>query len=194
MCVRKCQCKSAVCSTVCQADWPGSRAVSVQLSDFFGWGGDLLTFWHDWYLEGFPDDFCEDNLFSASAPVRYPMEDLVSNADGYNIGQAVRDGSDVEAEVNRIFVDGGHTTRIQSFVAGRFDGDREKIVSVTKSLMKSEVSRRGMNALCRQDEECEDAFHFAPTPFDDINEVADERLDSLAACHADKMMALAGSN
>ncbi|MGW7075485.1 glycoside hydrolase domain-containing protein [Streptomyces sp. NPDC054866] len=102
-----------------------SNKKSANGGDVGGWAGDLMTFYADWrnseekYASG--RAFCEAKLAKPEVASSFGFNDLVEDADGYLIAQAVRGGKDiVQAVKERYGADGGGLTRFNDFFQKRW--------------------------------------------------------------------------
>ncbi|WDZ86769.1 glycoside hydrolase domain-containing protein [Micromonospora cathayae] len=92
--------------------------------DFAGWGGDLTTFYADWwnnedsYASGY--EFCMDRLAKLNQISSFAFNDLVEDADGYVIGMALRSGGNVD-QVFRDHLGGtGPLSRFRQLFTNRY--------------------------------------------------------------------------
>lgn len=102
----------------------GSSADQGWRGDFGGWGGDLCTFWADWYVnrDTFASayDFCTARLARMDVASSFSFSDLIEDVDGYLVGTAVREGARIH-EVIRDHIGGsGHLSRFRRFFSGRY--------------------------------------------------------------------------
>jgi hypothetical protein len=168
------------------------------MTDFTGWGGDLITFYAEWRKAGAPPDYCAATLFSATATTSFGLEDLIEDVDAYNIAVSVRAGDgDIAELVRQNLLEGGTASRFRRFYDSRFGGTREGVIAVAKSMLLKDIPlvlSRARKLLIFETCGCDSAWDKAqaltfgscdacPSPEDD------ELLASLAGCFADALIA-----
>ncbi|WP_431920264.1 glycoside hydrolase domain-containing protein [Micromonospora wenchangensis] len=132
-------------ATACGVYAKGSGGMSANASagwrgDFGGWGGDLTTFYADWwnnedeYASGYA--FCMDRLAKINVVSSFSFGDLVEDVDGYLIGMALRGGSTVKAAIRGHLGGTGYLTRFRQFLTKRYNGSTTDATAAARVLLR----------------------------------------------------------
>jgi peptidoglycan hydrolase-like protein with peptidoglycan-binding domain len=117
----------------------GSAGGEGWRGDFGGWGGDLCTFWADWYVhrEQYPSayDFCVARLARPDATSSFPFNDLIEDVDGYLVGMAVRDGARIDEAILEHIGGAGHLSRFRRFFNRRY-GDVMRALGEARMMLE----------------------------------------------------------
>ncbi|MEU7997060.1 glycoside hydrolase domain-containing protein [Micromonospora sp. NPDC049060] len=106
--------------------------------DFGGWGGDLTTFYADWwnnedsYASGYA--FCMDRLAKINVDSSFSFGDLIEDADGYLVGMALRGGAKVHEAIRGHLGGTGHLSRFRNFFTRRY-GSTAGATSAARTLL-----------------------------------------------------------
>ncbi|MFI9721741.1 glycoside hydrolase domain-containing protein [Streptomyces sp. NPDC052396] len=112
---------------------------SVNMADFAGWGGDLITFYGEWrrdsdrWSSGYT--YCKDRLAKIGVDSTFPLDDLLEDVDAYNVGMAVRGGTNVVDAIRSTYSGGGHLSRFKRFYEGRFGGSVGKTADLAREML-----------------------------------------------------------
>jgi peptidoglycan hydrolase-like protein with peptidoglycan-binding domain len=102
----------------------GSSAARGWRGDFGGWGGDLSTFWAEWYVnrDQYPSgyDFCTARLAKIDVSSTFSFGDLIEDVDGFLVGMAVRDGGRITDVLRDHLAGNGHLSRFRRFWDRRY--------------------------------------------------------------------------
>lgn len=96
----------------------------ISLGDVSGWGGDLMTLYGEWrrdhdsYASG--ATYISDKMGKIGVASTFGFTDLVEDADGYLIAQAVRGGKTIIEAVRDHYQGNGGLTRFRDYVNQRF--------------------------------------------------------------------------
>jgi hypothetical protein len=127
---------AAACAGVVSAGRPAG--ITANRGDITGWGGDWITFYGDWRRESdrFPEayEFCRERLTSLEQRSTFMLDDLVDDAEAYNVAMAIIDGDSIVDVLRATYRNGQSTPRIMPFFAGRF-GDAVTAASTAKNVL-----------------------------------------------------------
>jgi hypothetical protein len=130
---------------------------STNGGDVAGWGGDLITFFAEWQRDKAKQpsgyDYCLERLARKDVQSTFMLDDLIEDADAFNVAMMVRSGSTVSGAVKSLFlgVNPGYRRRFEDFRRQRF-GAEAHIKDVTKNMLlpsSDEVITLGRNYLIR---------------------------------------------
>jgi hypothetical protein len=106
--------------------------------DVAGWGGDLMTFYAEWRRDSRRQpsgyDYCRDRLARIDKKSTFMLDDMIEDADAFNIAMKVRNGSTIADEVKSLFKGGGYRSRFENFSTGRF-GSEARIKEIAKNIL-----------------------------------------------------------
>ncbi|MFF2922509.1 glycoside hydrolase domain-containing protein [Streptomyces celluloflavus] len=97
---------------------------SANGGDVGGWAGDLMTFWADWrnseqqYAD--PLAFAHAKLGVPGVSSSFGFDDLIEDADGYLLAQAVRGGKNIVDAMKAHYNGGGGLRRFNNYFTGRW--------------------------------------------------------------------------
>ncbi|WP_413801135.1 glycoside hydrolase domain-containing protein [Streptomyces iranensis] len=103
--------------------------------DVAGWAGDLSTFYGEWrrdaddYADG--RSYCAARLAKSDVNSSFGYADLMEDADGYLIANAIRSGKNIVDAFRDHYVNGGNLTRFKRFYQNRFHGSNQGVVDVS---------------------------------------------------------------
>ncbi|MFC1230247.1 MULTISPECIES: glycoside hydrolase domain-containing protein [Streptomyces] len=92
--------------------------------DVGGWAGDLMTFWADWrnseeeYAD--PLQFSHDKLGVPGVVSSFGFNDLIEDADGYHLAQAVRGGTNIVDAMKAFYNGGRGLSRFKDYFTQRW--------------------------------------------------------------------------
>ncbi|MFC5923667.1 glycoside hydrolase domain-containing protein [Micromonospora vulcania] len=107
--------------------------------DFGGWGGDLTTFYAEWwrnedeYASGYA--FCMDRLAKINVQSSFSFGDFIEDVDGYLLGMALRGGSTVKAVLRGHLGGTGYLTRFRQFHTRRYNGSNADATTAARTLL-----------------------------------------------------------
>ncbi|MGW5423990.1 glycoside hydrolase domain-containing protein [Streptomyces sp. NPDC003943] len=102
---------------------PGDKK-SANGGDVGGWAGDLMTFWTDWrnseqqYAD--PLAFAHAKLGVPGVASSFGINDMIEDADGYLLAQAVRGGKNIVDAMKAHYNGGGGLRRFNNYFTGRW--------------------------------------------------------------------------
>ncbi|MFJ6741623.1 glycoside hydrolase domain-containing protein [Streptomyces sp. NPDC091279] len=111
----------------------------ISLGDVAGWGGDLMTLYgewrrdHDFYASGVT--YINDKMGKIGVKSTFGFTDLVEDADGYLIAQAVRGGKTIVEAVHDHYQGNGGLTRFRDYVTQRFGGTISEAAAQAKKIL-----------------------------------------------------------
>ncbi|AJE42667.1 glycoside hydrolase domain-containing protein [Streptomyces nodosus] len=122
----------------------------ISLGDVAGWGGDLMTLYGEWrrdhdsYASG--ATYISERMGKIGVASSFGFTDLIEDADGYLIAQAVRvGGKNIVEAVHDHYQGNGGLTRFRDYVSQRFGGTiSEAAVQARKILTDTPVSADGV--------------------------------------------------
>ncbi|MCX5387660.1 glycoside hydrolase domain-containing protein [Streptomyces sp. NBC_00083] len=121
----------------------------ISLGDVAGWGGDLMTLYGEWrrdhgsYASG--ATYINDKMGKIGVASTFTFTDLVEDADGYLLAQAVRGGKTIAEAVHDHYLGSGGLTRFNAYVNQRFGGtSSEAAHQANKILTDTPVSSDGV--------------------------------------------------
>ncbi|MEU1276338.1 hypothetical protein [Streptomyces sp. NPDC005799] len=126
--------------------------------DVAGWGGDLITFYAEWRRDSHKQpsgyEYCLERLARKDIQSTYMLDDMIEDADGFNVATKVRAGSTIADEVTSLFLGKlpGYLVRFESFVANRF-GTEEHIKEIVRNALlpnRNPVITLGRNYLINE--------------------------------------------
>lgn len=108
-------------------------------SDLTGWGGDWITFYGEWrrdsdsYASGYL--YCQEKLAKVSESGTFKMNDLIEDADAFNIvSTLLSDGGSIADLIRSNLTGGGHLSRMKRFYEGRFRNATDA-KAITKNML-----------------------------------------------------------
>ncbi|WP_043669800.1 glycoside hydrolase domain-containing protein [Streptomyces xylophagus] len=110
----------------------------ISLGDVAGWGGDLMTLYGEWrrdhdsYASGVT--YIGDKMGKIGVYSTFGFTDLVEDADGYLIAQAMRGGKTIVEAVHDHYVGSGGLTRFRDYVSQRFGGTISEAAAQAKKI------------------------------------------------------------
>jgi len=111
----------------------------ISLGDVAGWGGDLMTLYGEWrrdhdsYASG--ATYIGDKMGKIGVASTFGFTDLVEDADGYLLAQAVRGGKTIVEAVHDHYVGSGGLTRFRDYVSQRFGGTISEAAAQAKKIL-----------------------------------------------------------
>jgi hypothetical protein len=117
----------AACNGVLIKGKPDGTATDA--GDIAGWGGDLISFYAEWQRDiakqpsGYK--YCMERLAKKDVQSTFMLDDLIADADAFNVALKVREGSCITDEVKRHVFLGmvpGCENRFEEFREKRFGG------------------------------------------------------------------------
>ncbi|MEU6688233.1 glycoside hydrolase domain-containing protein [Streptomyces sp. NPDC046832] len=117
-------------------------AGDISLGDVAGWGGDLMTLYgewrrdHDTYASG--ATYINDKMGKIGVASSFGFTDLVEDADGYLIAQAVRGGKNIVDAVRDHYQGSGGLTRFRDYLKQRFGGTISEAAAQAKKILTDE--------------------------------------------------------
>jgi hypothetical protein len=125
----------ATCNVVYLRGKP-TGVMLTDIGDVAGWGGDLMTFYGEWrrdsgsYADGYT--YCQQKL--AQSVGTFKLEDLIDDADGYNIAIQIRQGATV-VEAMEANYRAQYLRRMSAYFGGRFDSDVTRAKDLAKDML-----------------------------------------------------------
>ncbi|WP_026449422.1 glycoside hydrolase domain-containing protein [Actinopolyspora mortivallis] len=111
--------------------------------DFGGWGGDLCTFYGDWYskIEEYASGykFCMDRLAKINTTSSFSFGDLIEDVDGYHIGISTRNGNSIVNAIQYQIGGNGHVSRFKRFYEERYGGTIENTIETATNMLLGNV-------------------------------------------------------
>ncbi|MER6528304.1 glycoside hydrolase domain-containing protein [Streptomyces sp. NPDC001508] len=114
----------------------------ISLGDVAGWGGDLMTLYGEWrrdhdsYASG--STYINEKMGKIGVVSTFGFTDLVEDADGYLIAQAVRGGKTIVEAVRDHYQGSGGLTRFRDYVNQRFGGTISEAAGQAKKILTDE--------------------------------------------------------
>jgi hypothetical protein len=111
----------------------------ISLGDVTGWGGDLMTLYGEWrrdhdsYASG--ATYINDKMGKIGVASSFGFTDLVEDADGYLLAQAVRGGKTIVEAVRAHYQGNGGLTRFRDYVKQRFGGTISEAAAQAKKIL-----------------------------------------------------------
>ncbi|WP_223772468.1 hypothetical protein [Streptomyces sp. 135] len=114
-------------------------AGNISLGDVAGWGGDLMTLYGEWrrdhdsYASG--ATYVNEKMGKIGVASTFGFTDLVEDADGYLIAEALRDGKTIVEAVRDHYRGSGGLTRFRDYLHQRFGGTKSEAAAQGKKIL-----------------------------------------------------------
>lgn len=115
---------------------------NISLGDVAGWGGDLMTLYGEWrrdhdsYASG--ATYINEKMGKIDVASTFAFTDLVVDADGYLIAQAVRGGKSIVEAVRDHYKGNGGLTRFRDYIRQRFGDTKSEAAAQAKKILTDE--------------------------------------------------------
>lgn len=113
-------------------------ATATNRGDVAGWGGDLITFYAEWRRDSRKQpsgyEYCRNRLARIKEKSTFMLDDMIEDADAFNVAMKVREGSTIAKEVESLFKGGGHLSRFERFLTGRF-GNEDSAKKIAENML-----------------------------------------------------------
>lgn len=126
----------ASCNGVLVKGKPSGTATNE--GDVAGWGGDLITFYADWRRDhrSWPSgyDYCQERLAKADKKSSFMLDDMIEDADAFNVALKIRGGSSIVNQVESLLQGEGCKSRFADFLRDRF-GSEARAEKIAKNML-----------------------------------------------------------